>query len=210
MRHENVKPIRRASVCLAALFVAACTSVPPTAAPTPTSPAVSAAPASASPIASPAGSPVISSVEAAVPEGNLRLTLISARPSYAANEPIDVNAELAYLGPQASVNVAGSGDGLLFFSLKQLDGHLEMGYGATDDCRPYRLEQAKPLTTPYLKSGGFGNGDADAPFWRQFFADPVFRLPAGQWQVTVLATYVGPGCTLPTRTTTTSITLDIR
>ncbi|MEA2622692.1 MAG: hypothetical protein QOH61_1602 [Chloroflexota bacterium] len=189
-----------ASTAIALSLLGACSSVVPSPAPSPSpSPAVTANVA-----------PVGQMVLATVPDGDLRLTISATHGSYAPGEPIEVAAELAYLGPHDAVKVAGSGSGLVLFGLKQLDGRFEMGYSATDDCVPYTLEQGKPTTVAYSKSGGYGADDPDAAFWTQFFADPLLRLPVGRWQITARATFLGPGCKLPTRMVDAPLVIEVR
>lgn len=53
-----------------------------------------------------------------------------------------------------------------------------------------------PITTHYLKSGGYGIGEPDADFYQSFLADPIFRLAPGRWKLTAYAPLtIGPeGC----------------
>jgi hypothetical protein len=53
-----------------------------------------------------------------------------------------------------------------------------------------------PLSSRLTKSGGFTAEDPDAAFYQAFFADPVVRLPAGEWRITAVASFTeGEGCT---------------
>lgn len=104
-----------------------------------------------------------------------------------AGQPIDLAATLTWEGPAADVTVWGSGGGPVSFTLKQLDGELEMEAVQTADCSPTVIPRGAPLVVPYRKSGGWTADDPNADFYRTFFADPVLRLPAGSWQTTVVA-----------------------
>jgi hypothetical protein len=113
---------------------------------------------------------------------------------YTANQPIDLSATLAYLGPEAGIDLAGSGSGLISFSAKQLDGRLQIGGAQTSDCKAYRLNRGQPLEVPYMKSGAWSNDDPDAAFYQAFFKDPVFRLPPGRWQIFATAEFYEKEC----------------
>lgn len=122
----------------------------------------------------------------------LVLRVASAR--YGANQPIDASATLSYLGPEAGIDLVGSGSGLISFSARQLDGRLDITGGQTADCAPYRLDRARPMEVPYAKSGGWSNDDPDAAFYKAFFADPVFRLPRGAWRISARAGFTVEEC----------------
>jgi hypothetical protein len=111
---------------------------------------------------------------------------------YAANQPIDASATLTYLGPEAGVDLVGSGSGLVIFSVKQLDGGLDLGGGQTADCQTSRLDRDRPMLARFKKSGGWTGEDPNAAFLEAYFNDPVLRLPRGRWQITAAAEfYVG-------------------
>ena len=101
-----------------------------------------------------------------------------------AGAPIDIAAQLTWTGAAPSATIWGSGGGPVSFGLKQLDGDLELGPAMTADCRAHEFARGVPVQIPYRKSGGFSADDKNAEFYRAFFADPVLRLPAGQWRVT--------------------------
>jgi hypothetical protein len=126
---------------------------------------------------------------------------------YTANQPIDVSATLSYLGPEAGIDLVGSGSGLIGFTAKQLDGRLDITGGHTDDCRTYRLDRAQPMVVPYAKSGGWSNDDPDAAFYRAFFADPVFRLPRGRWQISATAAFTVGECGGPSHALDAAVTI---
>lgn len=122
----------------------------------------------------------------------LVLRVGSAR--YGSNQPIDASATLSYLGPEAGLDLVGSGSGLIGFRAQQVDGRLDITGAHTDDCRTYRLDRARPMVVPYAKAGGWSNDDPDAAFYRAFFADPVFRLPPGRWQISAAAEFYTGEC----------------
>jgi len=56
---------------------------------------------------------------------------------------------------------------------------------------------AAPLTTGFVKSGGYVPDDPTDDFVESFLKDPIFRLPAGNWGVEASAEFFGEGCNLP-------------
>ena len=86
------------------------------------------------------------------------------------------------------------------------DGTVMTG-AATDDCAPYTLDPANPLTTELVKSGGYVPDDPADDFIEAFLKDPVFRLPAGSWAIQASAEFMGEGCALPS--THLSVTIPI-
>ena len=133
-------------------------------------------------------------VEARDVDESFELVLRVGSARYTENQPIDASATLSYFGPEPGIDLVGSGSGLIGFSAKQLDGRLHIGGASTDDCRQYRLDRARPLVQPYEKAGGWSNDDADAGFYRAFFADPLFRLPRGRWQISAVAAFTVEEC----------------
>jgi hypothetical protein len=135
----------------------------------------------------------------------LVLRVGSAR--YGANQPIDASATLSYLGPEAGIDLVGSGSGLIGFTARQLDGRLAITGGHTADCQTYRLDRGRPMEVPYAKSGGWSNDDPDAAFYKAFFADPVFRLPRGRWLISASAGFTVGECGGPSRALGSEVTI---
>jgi hypothetical protein len=115
---------------------------------------------------------------------------VRAEPAvYRSGEPIQVWAWLTYTGPKPQEKLAASGSGLVQFSWEQLDGQRRQEGAATADCAPYSIDRTQVLAVPFAKSGGFTGEDPDAGFWRQYFADPIFRLPAGRYRIHALTNF---------------------
>jgi hypothetical protein len=140
-----------------------------------------------------AAAPVIAADE----EGRFRLELELPKASYAAGEPIEGVARLRFAGPGV-IEVAGSGSGLIGFSLLDVDRDRGLGFEMTSDCAAYGLDAAKPYTTGLMKSGGFDPQDPADDWIEAFLRDPVYRLPAGTWEIQANASFIGKGCELPT------------
>lgn len=65
----------------------------------------------------------------------------------------------------------------------------------TADCAKHSLAADRPMVSAITKSGGWSDDQPDAQFYRDFFTDPVVRLPAGEWDITAIAMFVeGEGC----------------
>ena len=162
-------------IAVLALAVTACGSPAPTAqlSPSPSSPAPAAA------------------VDV---EGPFRLTFVLPRSTWMASEAITGQAQLA-LTAGDQVALSGSGGGLLGFGFAEVGGTRQMGPGWTADCRRYALAAAAPMTSAITKSGGWSEDQPDAAFYRGFFNDALVHLPAGQWDITAVASFIeGPGC----------------
>jgi hypothetical protein len=144
-------------------------------------------------------------------DGDFELVVRAERGTYGVGEPIGVAATLRYLGPLPSVTVWGSGSGLVGFALEQVGGPLVMAPAFTADCAAHELRRDAPLQVAFRKSGGFSNDDPDAAFWKAFFADPLFRLPAGAWRVRAESSFAlapcGPG--VPSATLRSEIRLEV-
>lgn len=98
-------------------------------------------------------------------------------------EEILVDASLSHDGA-ADVILAGSGSGVVFFSVTRQEDGLSSGPPVwTDDCAQHVLEAGRPMDVPFAKSGGFSDDDPNAAFLRTYFADRELRLPAGTWRI---------------------------
>jgi hypothetical protein len=74
-------------------------------------------------------------------------------------------------------------------------------------CFPRDLIARQPIMVAYGKSGAWNEDDADAAFWRAFFADKPLRLPAGTWRITAsLRAKLTPDCSGPLHSLDASVT----
>jgi hypothetical protein len=144
------------------------------------------------PTASPPGSQVVSQVVDTA--GPFRLTFALPRTTWASGDAIEGEALLALTaGNQAAI--FGSGGGVLAFEFKQVGGDRHVDPVWTADCAPHVLTATRPIRSAITKSGGWSDDKPDAQFYRDFFADPVVRLPVGEWDITAVAMFVeGEGC----------------
>jgi hypothetical protein len=142
-------------------------------------------------------------------QGRYRLVFELPRASWRADEAIDGRATLS-VANGGGVDLGGSGGGLVGFGFAQVGGPRHVDPGWDTDCSPYRLEPGKPVTSAIKKSGAFSDDQPDAAFYRAFLADPVVRLPAGDWTISAVASFVeGKGCSGASRMMTATVTVHI-
>jgi hypothetical protein len=159
-------------------------------------------PAVGSPTAGPAG-------HASATQGAFQLTFELPRTTYRAGEPIEGRAALAVVGG-APVPFGSSGNGPFTFNFAEVGGQRNVGGLMTADCAPYRLEPGRPMTSAITKSGGWSGDDPNAPFYGAFLADPVVRLPPGEWRIAAGATLVeGERCSGASRNLEAPITVHV-
>lgn len=111
------------------------------------------------------------------------LSISTPKHDWAVEEEIEVTGSLSYLGA-GETTIWGSGGGLLAFDLVELTGDRHLEGGTTLECRSQGISAAASIVRPYGKSGGWDPADPKDAWYGEFFADPLFRLPAGRWRVT--------------------------
>jgi hypothetical protein len=108
------------------------------------------------------------------------------------------------------IDLGGSGGGLVGFAFAQVGGPRRVDPAWDAVCAPYRVEVGKPITSGIKKSGAFTDDQPDAAFYRAFLTDPVVRLPAGDWTIAAVASFVeGKGCSGASRTMTTTLIVHV-
>lgn len=112
------------------------------------------------------------------------LELRTSKATYSNDEPIRLGARLKFNGPGEATTLEGLGVGLVLFDIHQVDGAIQLPAVWPDECREYELQRGRPYDASYAKSGSFGAGSPDGPFYRAFFNDPALRLPAWEWLIT--------------------------
>ena len=128
--------------------------------------------------------------------GRFRLELEFPKATYASGEEIEAVARLRFAGPGA-IEVAGPAGGLIYFSLEEVDGHRGAGFAHDDACAAYGIDAAEPYTSGLVRSGATFPGDPNRAFIEAFGDDPVYRLPAGTWDIKAWSSFVGKGCNPP-------------
>lgn len=141
-------------------------------------------------------------------QGLFRLELELPKATYAAREPIEGIARLRFAGPGV-VEVAGSGSGLIGFTLFDVERNRGLGYSMTGDCASYDLDAAKPHTVALVKSGAFERNNPEHAWIEAFLSDPVYRLPAGTYDIGADASFLGSGCEQPTTELSASVRITV-
>ena len=114
------------------------------------------------------------------------LTTTVPRLTYRANDEIDVQARLTYVGSEPEVTVLGPDYGLVTIWFKQLDGPLHMAPLSILMCsRQFiTLKRGVAVAFPPAKPGAAYDPNAPtASFYRSWNADPKLHLPVGRWQI---------------------------
>ena len=118
-----------------------------------------------------------------------RLTFELPKDTWTAGEKISGLATLSVTGPKG-VDVGRSGGGFFGFEFADTAGIHDIQPVWTADCDGDRIEPGKPVTSPIKKTGGFSADDPDASFERAFLNDPIIELPAGDWRISAMASFV--------------------
>jgi hypothetical protein len=148
---------------------------------------------SSSPLA-PTPAPSVPGAHAANLQAPYLLTLELPSASWKADQPITGTATLT-LVQGSGMDLGGSAGGPIAFEFASLDGTHRIEPVSDAVCAPYRLEPGKAITSPIRKSGGFYPEQPDFEFNRTFLTGPDIRLPAGDWTITAVASFIeGQGC----------------
>ena len=157
----------------------------------------------------PTPAPSVPGAHAADLQAPYLLTLELPTATWKADQPITGLATLA-LVQGSGIDLGGSGGGLLCFEYASVDGAHHVGGAMTADCRAYRLEPGAPMTAPLSRSGGFYPEQPDFEFNRAFLTAPDVRLPAGDWKITAVASFVeGQRCSGASRTIRATVTIHV-
>jgi hypothetical protein len=128
-------------------------------------------------------------VEARSADGPFSVDMRIESAVYRSGEPIAIRATLTYTGPKVRETLAGSGTGLVIYSWEELDGPRHYDAVGTDDCHHYSIGRDQGMVVPFAKffqggpPGVIPDTIPDAAFWRAYFSDPLFRLPAGRYRI---------------------------
>ena len=153
--------------------------------PAPSSPVVSADPSpAASHVAPPADGP-----SAAQVDGRFKLRFTVARTTWRSDESIEGTAVLSLVeGEPIELGVPANGP--IEFAFHEVGGRREMGPAYDTACASAELDVDRPIVSAIRKSGGYGEDQPGAEFYRAFFADPLVRLPAGDWDISAVAEFI--------------------
>lgn len=118
---------------------------------------------------------------------DFELTLHINKDSFAEDELIECYAVLEYIGKEDSITVY-SGDPLVGFGLAD-DTYFDGGYMTNDVLMRTTFEKGKAVRYEYVKSGGWTNDDPLVDFYKEFYANKEFSLPAGMYEISANIDY---------------------
>ncbi len=127
-------------------------------------------------------------------DGEFTLVITSPQAAWSIDEAITVQAQLTYGGAVPTLEISSAAGGVIGFSVFELTGNRRMDAIRDAACFPYTIGPDQPIITPYIKSGEINPGDSNEAFYKDFFADPLFHLPAGSWRVEAWAQLYVAGC----------------
>lgn len=108
------------------------------------------------------------------------------RSSFASTDAIPVQATLTWLGAAQKAAIWGSGMGPASYTFVEVGGRgRTLGGVMTADCVKAEYTRGVPVAIPLRKGAAYSADDPQAAFFEAWNADPVFRLPAGHWQIQV-------------------------
>jgi hypothetical protein len=146
----------------------------------------------------PSPAPTALSSHAETTLGDFKLTFDVPKTTWTSSESISGTSRLEYLGSGPSA-LSGSIGGPLGFELNEVNGTRNLGPVYDDACAFKAIDKGFAVTAALRKDGGY---DADLPsasFYASFFADPLYRLPPGDWEISAWADFESDphGCSGP-------------
>jgi hypothetical protein len=144
--------------------------------------------------------------------GDFELTIRSAKARYLVDEPIDVDASLAYAGQgiQRIGHGLGAGDSPLGFGIGEtVMGNLELAPSWRQACKRSAIAADAPLTVAFEKSGAWSGDDPRSQEYRDFVLDPVLRLTAGTWHLYAVAEFSLGDCSADVVSMRADLTIDV-
>jgi hypothetical protein len=138
-------------------------------------------------------------------------TLTASQGRYRAGQLIEVSATLEFLGPGSEAVMLGSGHGFIGFGVKSSDPPVITHPVSTSDCSPHEISNGVPQVFPFVKSGGYSEGDPADAFARAFLATEDLRLPPGTWTIFAgTGFYTAADCGVgPLHSLTTEVTITV-
>ncbi len=117
---------------------------------------------------------------ATMSDGVFKLSVSTDKTEYTADEAVSCYATLEYVGGEDSMTIY-SGDPLVYLTIE--GGRFAGDYAINDILMTTTLSKNEPVRFDFVKSGGYGADDEDAPFWESWFAEPQLLLPAGEYTI---------------------------
>jgi len=131
------------------------------------------------------------------------LQIHTDKDEYTTADAISCYATLEYMGGADSITI-NSGEPLVYFTIK--GGLFKGDYTVSSALKPTTLNKGDSQKFDFVKSGGYNRNDANAAFWKSWFADPELKLPAGDYTIsaTVSGRFEGSNAKDPAYTLTAS------
>ena len=134
---------------------------------------------------SPLGTPDPAS--ATTTQGRFALAFTIDRSTVRPSDVVAGSAKLTLLTP-GGATVTGSSD-IVTFEFAEVGGAgRDVIPAAAPDCSPHQVSSSEGIEIPIAKSGTVVDGP-NADWVRQFLQDPQIHLPAGDWDITAIATF---------------------
>jgi hypothetical protein len=144
----------------------------------------------------PSPAPTVLSSHAETTLGAFKLTFDIPKTTWSSSESISGTARLNYLDA-GSIILAGSegpAGGPFGFELADIEGNRNTGAVFADVCQHVTIGGTSPLNAQLSKGGGYDANDPYASFYAAFFADPLYRLPPGDWNLTAIVDFYENDC----------------
>lgn len=118
-------------------------------------------------------------VTAETSDDAFRLLVVGSGSRFAPGQPIDIFAEVHYVGPKAVETVYNTGT-WVFWTIRQLDGEASMDGAMPMPCVQTPIRPGQPHREEFVKSGQIMDA---GPFDMAWFDEPTLTLPIGRWRV---------------------------
>ena len=113
-------------------------------------------------------------------DGVFEIRIETDKDAYTTDEAVDCHATVKYVGGADSITIY-SADPLVGFGVK--GGRFDGSYAMNDVLKSTTFKKGESVRFDYVKTGGFASEDADAAFWKSWFAEPSLKLPAGTYEL---------------------------
>jgi len=126
-------------------------------------------------------------------DGGYSLTFTVAKASWHVSEVVEGNATISVVNGHDTA-ISGAGENVFGFEFSRIGGPMFQPVWPAS-CKSYLIRPDQPLVFAIEKSGTIDPMEPNAPYYREFFRDPLIRLPAGEWRITAIAQiHDGPEC----------------
>ncbi len=124
--------------------------------------------------------------QASIRNEEFEITIFIDKESYAVGEAIECYAQLKYLGSEPIT--VYSGNPLLGFGVKD-DVYFDGGYVIDENLVYNEFEPGETLRVEFSKSGGYTSDDPLVDFYKAYYVDSAFILPAGVFEISANINY---------------------